>query len=199
LGWTRTPCVRIPIRPDRKARDAWSKIQKIDKIDNGHRAAQFPALFPIISHFPEFNFFDFRDLVPIFRLSPIFGPLIGFMPWALAFFAVTFGWAYLVNAALYGVGSPYSPEAWGVALGMSAPIYIGTGVIALIVFAVTKRRSAAMWTWTAIIALTLMCLSIGAIYHATHPLSQKPAAARSETPMQGMEGFFDDWQKLQKP
>lgn len=71
------------------------------------------------------------------------------------------GWAQLMSRVLYGV-SPGFAEHAGFVIGISAPLFLVTGVGSGIVYAVTEDRTKALWTWTILVLLGMLLLGIGA-------------------------------------
>lgn len=92
----------------------------------------------------------------------------------LAAIALTYGlWAAeVVIAAVHGadvwnieIAGPRADHPLasrlGMALGMAGIPYLLTALIALVVWLVTKKRNAALWTWTATLLISILVLSFG--------------------------------------
>lgn len=86
---------------------------------------------------------------------------MGTILWIAGLFIASFVWAFMTYTAMYGPAS--FQDAAGVALGMSAPIFGLTGMVAGVVYLITKSRTTALWTWTALIALAFATLGVGAL------------------------------------
>lgn len=82
--------------------------------------------------------------------------------WVGGLFIGSLLWALLMNTAMGHRSGSFQFEL-GAALGMGGPIFLGTGIVAGIVYAVSKSRSKALWTWTILLLVVFALLSIGGI------------------------------------
>ncbi|RWI62444.1 MAG: hypothetical protein EOR30_33630 [Mesorhizobium sp.] len=70
-------------------------------------------------------------------------------------------WASLIETAMNG--APTSFQEWvGVTLGMGGSVFVGTGFVASLVYAVTKNRNKTLWIWTVLLLVAFAFLGIGA-------------------------------------
>ena len=65
-----------------------------------------------------------------------------------------------MNNALNGTPRFFT-EAFGVALGMGGPVFLGAGAGAAFVFAFTRSGPKTLWTWTLLILVALVVASVG--------------------------------------
>ena len=87
--------------------------------------------------------------------------------WSTALLAFLIFWGYAMDTIFHPEQTGFMNHL-GAALGMSIPVYLVTGVFALIVYFLSKRNSnAALWTWTTSALILLTLLGIGAAKIAT--------------------------------
>lgn len=83
------------------------------------------------------------------------------MLWAIGLFVGSIIWALLISTAIGGVETGSFSLQMALALGLGGPVFLITGVIAGIVYFFKRSPSAAMWTWTVLLLVTLVALGIG--------------------------------------
>lgn len=82
--------------------------------------------------------------------------------WAVGLLVVTVAWAALMNNSL-GLSGSTKFQA-GAVIGFGGPVFVATGLIAGIVYLVTKKPTASMWTWTILLLAAFTLLGIGGAY-----------------------------------
>ena len=80
----------------------------------------------------------------------------------------------------------------GVALGLGGPCYVGAGIVAAVVWVITKKSTAAMWTWTVVLLSLMVMLSIGASQLRRTPTSASALPAEPEQTTQGNSVLQDE-------
>ena len=78
--------------------------------------------------------------------------------WIIGLFVGSISWALLLNTAVFGPPASFQEEA-GIALGMGGPVFVGAGIVAGIVYAVSKNQTKSLWTWTILLLIALVALS----------------------------------------
>ena len=68
-----------------------------------------------------------------------------------------------MHVAIDGDGARQMPALlrFGMALGMTLPVYGSTALVAAIVWARTKKPNTAMWTWTVMLLVVIAVLGVG--------------------------------------
>ena len=82
--------------------------------------------------------------------------------WIGGLFIGSLLWAFLMNTAMWGRLGSFSFEL-GAALGEGGVVFLGTGLVSGIVYAVSKSSSKALWTWTILLLIVFVLLSIGGV------------------------------------
>lgn len=81
--------------------------------------------------------------------------------WVVGLLGGCIAWALAMSTAMYGVSTSFVENA-GVAIGMSLPLFLVTGVGAGVAYAVTRNHRKALWTWTILVLVGMVVLGIGA-------------------------------------
>lgn len=80
--------------------------------------------------------------------------------WAFGLLALCLIWGAVMDTTIWG---PVNlANRLGAAIGMGAPLYLGSGVLGLIAYAVKRNSTSAMWVWTIALGVALLLFSIGA-------------------------------------
>lgn len=95
--------------------------------------------------------------------------------WVLGLFSVSIMWALLVNTATVGPNTGnFFPDQIVTALGMVLLPFLSTGAIAGLVYIFKRKPSTAMWTWTVLLLVAGLFLSVGAARMARGTAHIKP-------------------------
>jgi hypothetical protein len=77
--------------------------------------------------------------------------------WGTGLLVLSLGWAALITTAMGESAN------LGVSIGMGGPLFAFTGIIAAIVYAITKSAKKAMWVWTILLLISFAILGVGGI------------------------------------